>query len=79
MTNFVNWLETIFNGLSGFTILFVVAIVTLLIIYRAIKKVPTTSQTKRPPVVPKVDRSHAPLDNPFIHGNPVAPEQPTLF
>ena len=77
MTNFADWWENIFNGLTGFTILFVVAIVSLLIIYRAIKKVSpsTTSQTKRPPAIQKVDRSGAPLHNPFIHGNPVEPEQ----
>ncbi|MEK8015598.1 MAG: ATP-binding protein [Candidatus Parabeggiatoa sp.] len=77
MTNFADWWENIFNGLTGFTIIFVVAIVSLLIIYRAIKKVSpsTTSQTKRPPAIQKVDRSGAPLHNPFIHGNPVEPEQ----
>jgi archaellum biogenesis ATPase FlaH len=75
MTNFANWLENLFNGWSGFTILFIFAIVTLVMIYRVIRKTSPSATKLRPSIVQKIDRSHAPVRNPFRHGNPVSPEE----
>ncbi|MDM8558620.1 ATP-binding protein [Candidatus Parabeggiatoa sp. HSG14] len=71
----------LWENISGFTTLFVVAfaiVIFMWLIYKTIKKVShRASQTKQPshPVAKKLDKRSTPSHNPFIHGNPVAPEQ----